>query len=71
MSIRDALAHFIISLPAHEQIYMVHEAMLPLLKNLDTIKAYIAAKTIGNARDQDKEEDKNFVVNRENNGASE
>ena len=43
ISTRDALAHFMVSLPAPEKIYMVQEARIPLLKNLDAIKAYVAA----------------------------
>ena len=71
ISTRDALAHFIISLPAPEQIYMVQEAMLPFLKNHDTIKAHFAAKSIGNAGDQEEEDDMNTVVNGEENGPDE
>ena len=56
ISTRDTLACLIISLPAPEQIYIVQEAILPCLKNLYTIKAYFAANSIGNARDQDGEE---------------
>ena len=61
---KDALAHFIISLPADEQINIVQETMLPLLKNLD-------AQSICNAGDQDDEDDMNTVVNGEDNGAGE
>ena len=53
ISTRDALSQFVISLPAPDQIYMVQEAMLPFLKNLDTIKAYIAAKSVCDAGDQE------------------
>ena len=42
-SARDALANFVISLPAHEQIYIVQEAILPFHKNLEAIKAYCNA----------------------------
>ena len=63
ISTRNALARFIISLSAPEQIYMVQEAILPCLKNLDTIKAVFAANTIGNAGDQDNEDDTNTVIN--------
>ena len=45
---QDVLAHFIVSLPADEQITMVQQAMLPLFKNLDAVKAYTAAQSIGN-----------------------
>ena len=68
-STKDALAHFIISLPTDEQIDIVQEAILPLLKNLDAIKAYVAAQSIGNAGDQDDEDDTNTVINGEDNGA--
>ena len=47
-STRAALALFIMSLPAPEQIFMVQEAILPCLKNLDAIKA---AHSIANAGD--------------------
>ena len=50
-SARDALANFITSLPAHEQIYIVQEAILPFHKNLEAIKAYCAAQAIGNGQD--------------------
>ena len=62
-STKDALANFDISLPAHEQIYIVQEAILPFLKNLDAIKAYCARNPIGNVDDQEQEDDKNTVVN--------
>ena len=62
-SARDALANFVISLPAHEQIFIVQEAILPFHKNLDAIKAYCAEKSIGNVDDQEREDDENTVVN--------
>merc|ERR1712240_86356 len=62
-SARDALANFVISLPAHEQIFIVQEAIFPFHKNLDAIKAYCAEKSIGNVDDQDREDDENTVVN--------
>ena len=71
ISARDMLAQFIVSLPAPEQIYMVQEAMLPFLKNLDTIKAHFVAKSIGNAGDQEEEDDTNTVINGGDNGADE
>ena len=42
-SARQALANFIISLPAHKQRYLVQEAILPFHKNLEDIKAYCDA----------------------------
>ena len=62
-STRDALANFVISLPAHEQIYIVQEAILPFLKNLDAIKVYCARNLIGNCDDQEREDDENTIVN--------
>ena len=62
-STRDALANFVISLPAHEQIYIVQEAILPFHKNLDAIKAYCARNPIGNVDDQEWEDDENTIVN--------
>ena len=55
-SARDALANLITSLPAHEQIYIVQEAILPFHKNLEAIKAYCAAQAIGNGQDIENEE---------------
>ena len=52
-SARDALANLVISLPPHEQIYIVQEVILPFHKNLDAIKAYCAEKSIGNVDDQE------------------
>ena len=40
-STRDALIHFIVSLPAAEQVLMVQQATIPWLKDLDIIKAYV------------------------------
>ena len=42
--------------------------MLPCLKDLEAVKAYVAAHVIGNAFDQDNEDDVNTVINGENNG---
>ena len=39
--------------------------MLPCLKDLEAVKAYIAAQAIGNAGDQDDEDDVNTVINGE------
>ena len=50
-SARNALANFITSLPAHEQIYIVQEAILPFHKNLEAIKAYCDAQAINNGQD--------------------
>merc|ERR1712082_203533 len=55
-SARDALANFITSLPAQEQIYIVQEAILPFHKNLEAIKAYCAAQSIGNGQDTENDE---------------
>jgi len=55
-SARDALANFITSLPAHEQIYIVQEAILPFHKNLEALKAYCAALSIGNGQDTEHNE---------------
>ena len=60
-SARNALANFITSLPAHKQIYIVQEAILPFHKNLEAIKAYCAAQAIGNG--QDIENDENTEAN--------
>ena len=62
-SARDALANFITSLLAHEQIYIVQEAILPFHKNLDAIKAYCAAQSTGNVDGQDRENDENTDAN--------
>ena len=43
--------------------------MLPCLKDLDAVRAYITAQAIGNAGDQDNEDDTNTVINGEDNGA--
>merc|ERR1711989_52547 len=50
-SARNALANFITSLPAHKQIYIVQEAILPFHKNLEAIKAYCDAQAIDNGQD--------------------
>merc|ERR1712082_181622 len=50
-SARQALANFITSLPAQEQIYIVQEAILPFHKNLEAIKAYCDAQVIDNGQD--------------------
>ena len=68
-STRDTLAHFIVSLSAQEQSLLVKEIMLPCLKDLDAVKAYVTAQAIGNARDQDDEDDINIFINSEDNGA--
>lgn len=62
-SARDALANFILSLPGHEQIYIIQEAILPFHKNLDAIKAYCAEKSIGYVDGREREDDENTVVN--------
>ena len=49
-SARQALANFITSLPAHEQRYIVQEAILPFHKNLEDIKAYCDAQVIDNGQ---------------------
>ena len=41
-SIQEALTHFVMSLPAPEQVFMVQLATLPFLKDLDIIKAWAA-----------------------------
>ena len=43
--------------------------MLPCLKDLDAVKAYVAAQAIGKAGDQDNEDDINTAINGEDNGA--
>ena len=45
--------------------------MLPCLKDLEAVKAYIAAKAIANVSDQDDEDDINTVINGEDNGGNE
>merc|ERR1712082_427826 len=50
-SARNALANFITSLQAHEQIYIVQEAILLFHKNLEAIKAYCDAQAINNGQD--------------------
>lgn len=67
-STRDILAHFILSLSAQEQSLLVQEIMLPCLKDLDAVKAYVAAQAVGNAGDQDDEDDTNTIINGEHNG---
>ena len=54
-----------------EQLYIVQEATLPCLKNLDTIKAVSAANTFGNIGDRDDGEESNTIVNGEDNGGQE
>ena len=68
-SIRDALIHFILSLPAAEQVFMVQQATLPCLKKLDVIKAYVAKKPIFNAGDQVKDNDTTTITTGEDNMA--
>ena len=67
----DALVHFIMSLLAPEKTYMAQEARIPLLKNLDAIKAYVAAKSVSKVGDQDEEDDMNTIINGEDNGDGE
>ena len=59
------------SLPADEQIAMVQQVLLPLFKNLDVVKAYIAAQSVNNAGDQDNEDDVHTVIDGENNAGNE
>ena len=61
-STRDILAHFIVSLSAQDQSLLVQEIMHPCLMDLQAVKAYIAAQVIGNAGDQDNENDTNTVI---------
>ena len=68
-STRDALIHFILSLPAAEQVFMVQQATLPCLKKLDVIKAYVAEKPIVNAGDQVKDDDTTTITTGEDNMA--
>ena len=70
-STRDALSNFVISLPAYEQLYIIQESILPLLKNLDAINAYCDRNPIGNADDQEREDDENTIVNGGNEAAGE
>merc|ERR1712243_185619 len=71
ISTRDALSNIIVSLPAHEQPYIVQESILPFLKNLDAIKAYCDRNPNGNADDQEEEDGWNTIVNGSNNAAGE
>ena len=64
-SVKDALAHFVVSLPARDQILIVREASLPFLKNLDDLKAYCSEQSAANPENQDEEDDQNTVVNGE------
>ena len=43
--------------------------MLPCLNELHAVKAQVTAQAIGNAGDQDDEDDTNTVINGEDNGA--
>ena len=70
-SARDALSNFVISLPAHEQPYIVQESILPFLKNLEAIKAYCDRSPNGNPDYQEEEDDTNTVINGGNNAAEE
>ena len=45
--------------------------MLPCLRDLEAVKTYVAAQAIGNAGDQDDEDDINRVINEENNSGNE
>ena len=66
-SARDALSNFVISLPAHEQPYIVQESTLPFLKNLEAIKAYCDRNPNSNPDDQEEEDDTETIVNIGNN----
>ena len=68
-SARDALIYFVTSLPAPEQVFMIQQATIPWLKDLDVIKAYVAEKPIVNAGDKGKEDDTTAVTTGENNMA--
>ena len=57
------------SLSAQEQSLLVKEIMLPCLKDLDAVNAYVTAQAIGYAGDQNNEDDTNTVINGEDNGA--
>ena len=70
-SARDALSNFVISLPAHEQPYIVQESILPFLKNLEAIKAYCDRNPNSNPDDQEEEDDTNTIINGGNNAAEE
>ena len=70
-SARDALSNFVISLPAHEQPYIVQESILPFLKNLEAIKAYCDRNPNSNSDDQEEEDDTNTIINGDNNAAEE
>ena len=70
-SARDALSNFVISLPAHEQPYIVLESIHLFLKNLEAIKAYCDRNPNGNPDDQEEEDDTNTIVNGGNNLAEE
>ena len=61
-STRNILANFIISLSPQEQSLLVKEIMLHCLKNLEAVKIYIAVQAIGNAGDQDNEDDVCTVI---------
>ena len=70
VSAEDALARFVNSLPAREQIPIVRKAILPFLKNLDDIKAYCAENSAGIPEDQEEEDDQDTVINGGENGAN-
>ena len=50
---------------------MVEEITLPCLKNLEAIKAYVAAQVIGNPGDQGDEDDTHTVIEGQNNADNE
>ena len=68
-SARDALIYFVTSLPAPEQVFMIQQATIPWLKDLDVIKAYVAEKPIVNAGDKGKEDDMTTITPGEDNTA--
>ena len=49
----------------------VQEINIPCLKNLEAVKAYVAAQVIGNAGGQDDEDDICTVIEGENNAGNE
>ena len=68
-SARDSLIYFVMSLPAPEQVFMIQQATIPWLKDLDVIKAYVAEKPIVNAGDQVKDDDTTTITTGEDNMA--
>ena len=67
-SARDILIDFISSLPAHDKIYLVQEAQLACLHNLDIIKAHSTAKVTGDSGEQEQVEEggNRYVINDDN-----